>query len=159
MRRGQQGYNDRLIKALAHDIVETLVEEAEKEAKLYESYNKKQIFYLGHEVYDSGYGWEGLKIKFYNCYKKTIKYINCTFTAYNHFGDIQSDNSGRTAKDIRCIGPIEKGEGGIFSFDDVMNNKNEVISYYRPTKITITFIDNSTISFSGWAKIKPHSKL
>ena len=122
------------------------------------NYINKQIFYLGNEIYDSGYGWDGVKIKFYNCYKKTIKYIYCTLTAYNYFGDVQADRSGRSTADIRCIGPIEPGDGGSFSFDDIMNNKNGIIEYYRPTKITITFIDNSTITFNGWAKIKPHSE-
>ncbi len=153
IRRKEKGYKDRFIHAMAHDIVESFVEEA----KAYERYNKKQIFYLEDEVYDSGYGWDGIKVKFYNCYKKTIKYIYCTFTAYNHFGDVQYDNNGRTTKDVRCIGPIEHGEGGTYSFDDIMNNKNEVISYYRPTKITIIFMDNSSVAFSGWNKIKPHT--
>ena len=153
MRRGQQGYYDRLIKALAHTLAEALIAELEMSA----NYDKKQIFYLGNEIYDSGYGWDGVKIKFYNCYKKTIKYINCTLTAYNYFGDVQAGYSGRTTSDIRCIGPIEHGDGGAFSFDDIMNNKNGIIKSYRPTKITITFVDNTTITFNGWSKIKPHS--
>ena len=133
------------------------MEEYNEEVKLHAVYDKKQIFYVGNEIFDCDYGWDGIKIKFYNCYKKTIKYICCTLTAYNYFGDVQADKLGRTSRDIRCIGPIEPKESGTYSFEDIMNNKNGIIHSYRPTKITITFVDNSTISFSGWSKIKPHS--
>ena len=156
MRRGLNGLYDRVRKAIVHSIVKNIMSSIDEQIEQEKQYKKKQTFLISYDDFDSGYDWVGINMHFYNCFKKTIKYINCTITAYNYFGDIQQDQFGRSSKEVRCIGPIDVGEYGEYNFEDIFKDGNGIISYYRVTNIKFTFLDNSTQSYSGWAKIKPH---
>lgn len=102
------------------------------------------------------YDWCGIKPKFLNCYNKTIKYIDCLVVPYNRFDDVQSDDYGRSSKEIRCIGPFEPGEIASWRFDDMFKNESGIIKTFRITNIKITFTDNSTILYKGWENVKKH---
>ncbi len=117
---------------------------------------QKRILILDQEYSFSSYQF-GLKFEFYNCYQKAIKYINLTITAYNRVGDIQRDDLGSSKKDIRCIGPLEKGETGIYDFDELFWDERDIIHRLVATNIKVTFMDNSTLSYSGQKNVELHT--
>lgn len=119
------------------------------------AYRQKQIFITNQDYVYAEYGGRfGLKWTFYNCFGKTIKYIQITVKSYNQVDDIQRDDLGRSEASAKCIGPIEPGDFGTYSFDNLFWDDNDVIRYLRPTYIKITFKDNSTKCYSGWDNIK-----
>ena len=84
---------------------------------------------------------------------KDIKYINMRIVAFNKVGDIQKDDIGNFAKDVRCIGPFEKEEIGVYDFDDLFWDDENIINELRVVELKITFSDNSTIIFTGKDKV------
>lgn len=125
------------------------------ENNLYNELNRRQIFILKDLYSYSEYRF-GKKFKFYNCFNKRIKYINITLTAYNSVGDIQHDDIGRSSAKLRGIGPIEKGEIAFFDWDEIFWDDNDIIDEVVITKITFTFFDGTTKSYSGRANIDKH---
>lgn len=159
MRRGDDNVDDRYVKALARDFVDRLteaLEEEEKKQQEIDKLKKRKIFLLSMDKAYGDYDWCGIKPKFLNCYNKTIKYIDCLVVPYNRFDDVQSDDYGRSSKEIRCIGPFEPGEIASWRFDDMFKNESGIIKTFRITNIKITFIDNSTILYKGWENVKKH---
>lgn len=128
------------------------LELAEKIQKTYNFYKKNKVFILGEQYSFSDYKF-GLEFKFFNCYSKDIKYINMRIVAFNQVGDMQKDDIGNYAKDVRCIGPFEAGEVGVYDFDDLFWDDNNIIKELRVVELKITFIDNSVITFAGKAKV------
>ena len=92
----------------------------------------------------------------YNCFSKTIKYVEFTMTNYNDVGDVQRDDLGRASRTVRGIGPIEKEEGGRYSWDDIFWDDRDVINKTRLTNVKFIFTDGSTKVFSGYANINKH---
>lgn len=125
------------------------------ENNFYNELNRRQIFILKDLYSYSEYRF-GKKFKFYNCFNKRIKYINITLTAYNSVGDIQHDDIGRSSAKLRGIGPIEKGEIAFFDWDEIFWDDNDIIDEVVITKITFTFFDGTTKSYSGRANIDKH---
>lgn len=125
------------------------------ENNLYNELNRRQIFILKDLYSYSEYRF-GKKFKFYNCFNKRIKYINITLTAYNSVGDIQHDDIGRSSAKLRGIGPIEKGDIAFFDWDEIFWDDNDIIDEVVITKITFTFFDGTTKSYSGRANIDKH---
>lgn len=107
-------------------------------------YIQKQTFLVGKEYAYGDYDDFGLELKFFNCFRKTVKYINFETKAYNRFGDLQRDAVGKIIGRGRCIGPIEPKERGTYSFDNLYYDKNDIISRLCVTKLVITFTDNTT---------------
>ena len=137
---------------------EKLLEE-ERQRKSFDSIlaacKSKQIFIFDQEYVFAEYGGRfGLKWTFYNCFNKEIKYIKITVKPYNKVGDIQRDDIGRKEALARCIGPLEKGEFGTYSFEKLFWDDNDIIDHVNISNIVITFKDNSTKVFSEWNNIK-----
>jgi hypothetical protein len=119
-------------------------------------YSRRQIFMLNQEYAYGDYHQFGLSFKLYNCFGKTIKYVELRVVSYNQVDDVQRDDIGRSEQRVRCIGPIEPTGYGTFTFDELFWDENDIIKYLRVTNIKFTFMDNSTKVFSGWANIKKH---
>lgn len=120
--------------------------------KTYNFYKKNKVFILGEHYSYSDYKF-GKEFKFFNCYSKDIKYINLRIVAFNQVGDVQKDDIGNYAKDVRCIGPFEVGEVATYDFDDLFWDDNDIIKELRVVELKITFSDNSVITFSGKDKV------
>ena len=159
MRSGNRNLEERMQRAAIADYADRLVEllkkEEEKEKKI-KNLIKRKIFLLSQDKVYGDYDWCGINPKFLNCYSKTIKYIDCLVVPYNKFDDVQSDDYGRSSKEIRCIGPFEPGEIASWRFDDMFKNENGIIKRFKITNIKITFIDNSTITYKGLENVKKH---
>lgn len=159
MRSGDRNFAERVKRGVVADIADRMVEllekEVEKEKKI-KNLIKKKIFLLSQDKAYGDYDWCGIKPKFLNCYNKTIKYIDCLVVPYNTFDDVQSDDYGRSSKEIRCVGPFEPGEIASWRFDEMFKNESGIIKTFRITNIKITFTDNSTILYKGWENVKKH---
>lgn len=163
MRRGSENLKERYTKAFARDIADRLIEQLELEAQKEEKKQKKiqeitrrKIFILGIAEAYGDYDWCGIKPTFFNCYSKTIKYIDCLVVPFNRFEDEESDDYGRKSKEIRCVGPFEPGEVASWRFDSMFKDENGMIRFFRITNLKITFMDNSTISYKGWENVEKH---
>lgn len=99
----------------------------------------------------------GLEFNFYNCFPKTITKIEVTVVPYNDRGGIQPDKFNRTARTVRCMGPISKGQPASYRFDELFWNDHGRIKYMRTTNVTFHFADGTTRTFSGYAKIRRHT--
>lgn len=120
--------------------------------KTYNFYKKNKVFILGEQYSYSDYKF-GKEFKFFNCYNKDIKYVNMRIVAFNQVGDVQRDDIGNYAKDVRCIGPLEVGDAGVYDFDDLFWDDDDIIKELRVVELKITFSDNSVITFSGKEKV------
>ncbi len=117
----------------------------------------RQIFIFDEEYAYHSYGGQfGKRIEFYNCFPKTIKYINIVFSSYNAVYDPQRDDLGRNSSKCKCIGPIEPGNFGTYEFDDLFWDNRDVISYVFPTSITFEFMDGTKKTFTGRKQIDAH---
>lgn len=161
-RRGVAGEFDRKKVAQENDkayaqfyldsLEQVTLELMEKVQKTYNFYTKNKVFILSEHYSFSEYKF-GLEFKFFNCYSKDIKYVNMRIVAFNQVGDVQKDDIGNYAKDVRCIGPLEAGEVGVYDFDDLFWDDDDIIKELRVVELKITFSDNSVITFSGKAKV------
>lgn len=170
-RRGLTGMDTRKAVAQEYDSLasirkirerereeELMLQEAERKLKAIDSVlnvcKKKQIFILNQEYAYGEYGQFGLEWTFFNCFNKTIKYIELTVKPYNRVDDVQMDDVGRKEAKVKCIGPIIAGDPATFTFDELFWDDNDIIHYLQVSYIKITFKDNSTKVYSGWGNIK-----
>lgn len=170
-RRGQEGIEIRKQVAWKYDSTATAMREQERirkeeEARQAEEQRRleidsiiqmckqKQIFIISQEYVYGDYGQFGLEWSFFNCFKKTIKYIEVTVKPYNQVDDIQRDDIGRKESKARCIGPVEVGTLATFSFDEMFWDDNDLINRLKVSYIKITFMDNTTKIYSGTENIK-----
>ena len=116
---------------------------------------KKKIFLVHIDYSYSDYKF-GLEFEFYNCFGKTIKYVEVTTTPYNNVDDVQRDDFGRTNLTMKGIGPIAPKESGSYDFNNLYWDDNDVIKYLRVTKVKFIFKDGTTQVFSGWDNIRKH---
>lgn len=115
----------------------------------------KKLFLQDYE-YSSDYSNCGLNFRIYNCFGKTIKYIQFTATPYNAVGDVQPDWMGKRSATAKGIGPLEPGYSASWDFDNMFYDHNDIISRIRPTGIKFIFMDGSTQNFSGYSNIISH---
>lgn len=163
--KGEDGKEMRFNVAADYDDIQTAkflnklkstIEELEKEIAFKK---KNQIFLtgIGYEFDSSKYSNRyGMRFDVYNCFNKTIKYVEFTLTNYNAVGDVQRDDIGRSSRTVRGIGPIEPGEGGRYSWDDIFWDDRDVISRTSLTNVKFTFMDGTTRVFSGTTNIRKH---
>jgi hypothetical protein len=118
--------------------------------------SSKQLFLKSAEYAYGDYSERGLKFRIFNCWNKTIKYVEFSATAYNDVGDIQRDWIGKSVANAKGIGPIDPLEEGSWLFDDMFYDKRGVISSIKPTRIKIIFTDGTSLSFNGYATIHKH---
>ena len=158
-RRGSKGFDIRKEKARVSDSIATEIrvaaalkrikELSDALEQLYKEWKQKKIFLVDKKYsFGDNLNYIGLELEFFNCFNKTIKYIQFDTKAYNTFGDLQKDYFGRAMSGGKCIGPIEPGERATFDFDELYYNKNEIIESVRVTKVVFTFLDNSTMTYT-----------
>lgn len=163
--KGEEGKVQRFEIAADYDEIHTkmwinkmqaFIDEYDKEVA-YKS--KNQIFLTGiGYVFDSNeYSSRfGMRFDVYNCFAKTIKYVEFTLTNYNAVGDVQRDDLGRSSRTVKGIGPIEPKDGGRYSWDDIFWDDRSVIDKTHLTNVKFIFTDGTTRVFSGYANIKKH---
>lgn len=163
--KGQEGSEARFLAAFEYDSIrtETFMATARKFLKAIDDEKarrkKLQIFItgIGYSYEDNSYSSRfGMFFNVYNCFSKSIKYIELTMTNYNAVGDVQRDDIGRSTAKVTGIGPIEPGEGGRYDFDDVFWDDRDVIRKTKLTNVKILFTDGTSKSFSGAANIEKH---
>lgn len=154
LRANVEGYEYRKELARQRDSIsvmgrlEKLMNYLEELKSYYDELDKKQIFLIGKEFAFGDYSDFGLELEFYNCFKKTIKYIKFETKSYNKFGDSQGDYFGKKVSGGTCVGPLESGESAKWRFDELYYDKNDMIEYVCVTKVIFTFLDNSTLTFT-----------
>ena len=116
----------------------------------------KQLFLKDLDYVYGEYSDFGLEFEIHNCWRKTIKYIEFTTTAYNAVGDVQRDWVGKYSSKTKGIGPLKPGETATWSFDDMFYDKNDVIRRVKLTKITFIFTDGTSKTFTGSTNINKH---
>lgn len=123
-----------------------------------ETYNKikKNQIFIHKELYSYSDHQSGKKFRFFNCFNKSIKYIEMTLVAYNAVGDVQRDDIGRSSVKLKGIGPIPPDEYGTYDWDELFWDDNDIIERVVLTKITITFMDGTIRTFSGKSNIDKH---
>lgn len=163
--KGEEGKEQRFHVAADYDDVQTkiwigkLKDAISDYIKDVANKRKQQIFITGiGYVYDSNeYSRRfGKRFDVYNCFSKTIKYVEFTLTNYNAVGDVQRDDMGRSSRTVRGIGPIEPGEEARFSWDNIFWDDRDIIEETRLTNIKFIFKDGTTRVFNGYANINKH---
>lgn len=163
--KGDEGKEQRFIVAATYDDVQT-EKWIERLKAAIEDYEKKVAYRKKNQIFITGIGYDydsneyshrfGMRFDIYNCFSKTIKYVEFTLTNYNAVGDVQRDDMGRASRTVKGIGPIEPEEGGRYSWDDIFWDDRDVISKTRLTNVKFTFKDGTTRVFSGYANINKH---
>lgn len=160
-----EGKEQRFLVAADYDDVKTSIYIERLKAAI-DDYNKEVAYKKKNQIFITGIGYVfdsneyshsyGLRFDVYNCFSKTIKYIEFTLTNYNGVGDVQRDDMGRSTRTVRGIGPIEPEEGGRYSWDDIFWDERGVIKNSKLTSVKFIFKDGTTRVFSGNANIRKH---
>lgn len=163
--KGEDGKIERFRVAADYDHEKTSIWLDQLKAAI-DDYNKDVAYKKKNQIFITGIGYVfdsneyshdfGMRFDIYNCFSKTIKYVEFTLTNYNAVGDVQRDDMGRSSRTVRGIGPIEPTAGGRFSWDDIFWDARDVIDKTKLTSIKFIFKDGTTKVFSGNANIKKH---
>lgn len=146
-------YSQRILAGIEQKMQEIAV--LQQELNEWANRDKKQYFILATKYSFSTYHF-GMKFRFYNCFKKAIKYIYTTIRAYNQVNDLQRDDIGRNEAQTRCIGPIAYGTYGDFDFDELFWDNNNLIDHLSIYKVRVVFMDGTEKLFTGQATVKTH---
>ena len=161
MSKKSEGREDRFIIAYDYDTERTHRWLDELRGKI-QAYQDKVTYMKKNQIFitKAGYNYDGdqfgMDYDIYNCFGKTIKYVEITLTCYNTVGDVQRDYFGNSTKKVRGIGPIEPNDGGSYSWEKIFWDEYGVIKNCRITAIKFTFKDGTVKSFSGYANIRKH---
>ena len=163
--KGDEGKEQRFLAAADYDNVQTELFIKRLEIAI-NKYDKEVAYKKKNQIFITGIGYSfdsneyshrfGMHFDVYNCFSKTIKYIEFTMTNYNAVGDVQRDDMGRSSRTVRGIGPIEPEDGGRYTWDDIFWDDNGIIDNTRLTSVKFIFKDGTTRVFSGNANIKKH---
>lgn len=163
--QGEKGREQRFDVAEAYDDVQTKIWLGKLKSAI-DDYNKEVAYKKKNQIFITGIGYDydsneyssrfGMHFDVYNCFSKTIKYVEFTMTNYNAVGDVQRDDIGRATRTVKGIGPIEPEDGGRYSWDDIFWDDRDVIRKTRLTNVKFIFTDGTTKSFSGYANINKH---
>ena len=164
-KKGDEDRVQRFKAAAEYDDVQTKIYMNKLKSAL-DKYNKEIAYRKKNQIFITGIGYAydsneyssrfGMRFDVYNCFSKTIKYVEFTMTNYNAVGDVQRDDIGRSSRTVRGIGPIEPEDGGRYSWDDIFWDDRDVIDKTRLTNVKFIFTDGTTRVFSGYANIKKH---
>lgn len=162
---GEKGKEQRFFVAADFDEAQTKKWLGRLKAAI-EDYNKDVAYKKKNQIFITGIGYVydsneyshsyGMRFDVYNCFSKTIKYVEFTLTNYNAVGDVQRDDMGRSTRTVRGIGPIEPEDGGRYSWDDIFWDERDIIDKTRLTSVKFIFKDGTTRVFSGNANIRKH---
>lgn len=163
--KGAEGKEQRFLVAADYDDVQTSIWIERLKAAI-DDYNKEVAYKKKNQIFITGIGYVfdsneyshsyGLRFDVYNCFSKTIKYVEFTLTNYNGVGDVQRDDMGRSTRTVRGIGPIEPEDGGRYSWDDIFWDERGIIKDSKLTSVKFIFKDGTTKVFSGNANIRKH---
>lgn len=163
--KGEEGKEQRFIVAADYDDVQTEAYIAKLQQAI-DDFNKEIAYKKKNQIFITGIGYDydsneyshsyGMFFDVYNCFSKTIKYVEFTLTNYNAVGDVQRDDMGRFSRIVRGIGPIEKGEEARYSWDDIFWDERNIIEKTRLTNVKFIFTDKTTRVFSGYKNIEKH---
>lgn len=163
--KGEKDEEQRLEVASNYDNTKTRIWIEKMKAEIAD-YNKEIAYRKKNQIFIIGIGYNydnneivnqfGLYFDIYNCFSKTIKYVEFTITCYNAVGDIQRDDVGRYSRAVRGIGPIKPEDGGRYSWDNIFWDDRDVIKNARPSKVKFIFTDGTSKVFSGYGNIKKH---
>lgn len=163
--KGAEGKEQRFLIAADYDDVQTSIWIERLKAAI-DDYNKEVAYKKRNQIFITGIGYVfdsneyshsyGLRFDVYNCFSKTIKYVEFTLTNYNGVGDVQRDDMGRSTRTVRGIGPIEPEDGGRYSWDDIFWDERGIIKDSKLTSVKFIFKDGTTRVFSGNANIRKH---
>lgn len=92
----------------------------------------------------------GLRFKFYNPTKKTIKYITINFIGYNAVDDPVSSYEGQTLT-RKCIGPIDPSDDATYEFEYVWFT--DIVEYATVKSIVVQYKDGTTKRITNSSKI------
>lgn len=164
-KKGDEGKEQRLKFAAEYDDFQTNIW-INKALSIMFDYYKDVTYKKNHQIFLTGIGYVfdnneyssqfGMYFDVYNCFSKTIKYVEFTLTNYNAVGDVQIDYIGRSSRTVKGIGPIEPKEGGRYTWDDIFWDYNDIIRETRLTRIKFIFKDGTTKVFSGYNNINKH---
>ncbi len=163
--KGEEGIEQRFDAAVAYDEVQTEIWLSKLKSAI-DDYNKEVAYKKKYQIFLTGIGYDfdnneyrsrfGMHFDIYNCFSKTIKYVEFTMTNYNAVGDVQKDDLGRSSRTVKGIGPIEPEDGGRYSWDDIFWDDRDVIDKTKLTNVKFIFIDGTVKVFSGFSNIKKH---
>lgn len=163
--KGEDGKEQRFMAAADYDDKQTSIY-IDNLKKVIDDYNKRVAYRKKNQIFILGIGYDfdsneyshqfGMHFKIYNCFSKTIKYVEFTLTNYNAVGDVQRDDFGRASRTVKGIGPIEPEEGGTYSWDDIFWDDRGVIDRTKLTNVKFIFKDGTTRVFSGSTNINKH---
>ncbi|MBO7051248.1 MAG: hypothetical protein J6W24_01110 [Prevotella sp.] len=163
--KGEEGKEQRFIVAADYDDEQTKIWLGELKTAI-DNYRKDVAYKKKNQIFITGIGYDydsneyssrfGMYFDVYNCFSKTVKYVEFTMVNYNAVGDVQRDDIGRSSRTVRGIGPIEPGEGGRYSWDDIFWDDRNIIDKTRLTNVKFIFKDGTTKVFHGYSNIKKH---
>ena len=161
MSKKEEGARERFFAAFMYDKERTdrLIDDLRGRLQAYHdrvTYLKKNQIFITKAGYNFDGDQFGMDYTIYNCFGKTIKYVEITLTCYNAVGDVQRDYFGNSTKKVRGIGPIEPEDDGSYSWQKIFWDEYNVIRDCRITAVKFTFKDGTVRSFSGYANIKKH---
>ncbi len=153
--RKKQGQEEELIlkkEQAEHDkIMKDSLRKLQKSLdSIYARYaNQNWVLWDWSWSYSSEYSsFPDIRVEIINPFKKKMKYVWFTFHAYNAVDDMISGG----IKTAKGIGPVEYGDYGSWSFDNVFFSK--VIDHIRINQIKIQFFDGSYKVISKPTKMK-----
>jgi hypothetical protein len=82
----------------------------------------------------------GVDMTFYNPTKKVVKYVHATVVGMNPVDDPVIEG-GKTSHTLKCIGPIEPGESGSYSFEYVWFT--DIVERVKLTSIKVQYMDGT----------------
>ena len=152
--RGDEGISLRKVNAVEKEKEQ--LKHYEQQAELINKYRKENKIFINDWGYSYGDYKFGIKVNLFNCFSKTIKYVDINVVAYNAVGDRQKDAVGNSSVNAHCIGPLEPKTDGQWEYNNLFYNENKLIKKLVITDVKFTFMDNTTISYSGASKIEQH---
>lgn len=137
-------------------------QEINEGSNLKEVYNKDSIYnvfihtkpfwvYDDFSVMNYTEGSQGIYVTFLNTSSQIIKSISFTAVPYNAANDIVTDKKGKNSNNCQILGPIGPDEKATFENDILFSTG--AISYYKLSKISVQYIDN-TVKYFNYSDIK-----
>lgn len=122
------------------------------------NFAENEIFVISQELIRENDNQLGVKMQFFNCFRKSIKMIDVYFVPYNAMGVEQKDASGLGSMTVRCAGRINPGSKAETKFPNMFWNRDKQIEYLLVAKIIFTFFDESTVTYNGIDEVLKHYK-
>ncbi|MDX2128360.1 MAG: hypothetical protein SFU91_04920 [Chloroherpetonaceae bacterium] len=133
-------------------------QQKEKAKKIKAYYEKNGICINSLEPFKVSEYTEGMGVSFnvINTSKKTIKYINISFSGINPVGDpVYIEKRGGFTERIQCVGPIEPLKSAIYEFEYIW--LSDLVEKLKIKKIEIIYMDNSAKIHTNIEKLIPTS--